>query len=199
MFRSMTLFAAKFSLAFFILLVVQYFVPVNAADSYNISFNTTVTINEQGVCRKVFNGNPTGAGVFVSTKTLAEYTSFLNNLPPSVKVCSCTAQIVGAICWYYGGNNETCTNRCATFGGYDNATETYAGRTGTNANCRAVLDALAAPGAAVADDNGGLSAGSSLGCHYDGNKAEERVRGVRNNSTAGGSGNNRFRACACNS
>lgn len=183
-----------------IFIVLTLFVQPHlmAADSYEIDFDTTVEINEHAVCRKFYNNNPTGSGVFVSTKTLAEYNSFINNLPPGVKECGCDAVIVGAQCWHYGGSNQSCDDVCASYDGYNAATRTYAGSGGTNANCAAVLDALGAPGGGVSTVGGGLSGAQRYaGCQYDDGKAAERLRGT-DLTESDRALNNHLRACACN-
>ncbi len=66
---------------------------------------------------------------------------------------ACVAGIeVGGACWFLGELGQSCTAVCDAAGfPYDEATRTYAGSDGTNANCVAVLDALSVIGSAVQD------------------------------------------------
>lgn len=75
----------------------------------------------------------------------------------------CQAGIpVGGSCWFYAASFQSCTDACAAAGfPYDEATRTFAGSDGTDANCQLVLDAFQAPGGAVAT-NPNCSAG--FGC-----------------------------------
>ena len=55
-------------------------------------------------------------------------------------------QLVSGYCWLLGLNGQTCDTTCGTYGlAYDPATWFYAGSSGNNAQCDAVLDALGAP------------------------------------------------------
>jgi hypothetical protein len=81
---------------------------------------------------------------------------------PEVDPCAGTS--VGGACWYYGDIGESCEVVCALYGGYDEATRTYAGSDGTDSNCSQVLDALGA----LPDTDGQLTTyteGQGLGCH----------------------------------
>jgi hypothetical protein len=60
--------------------------------------------------------------------------------PPVSPTCSGTE--VGGFCWYFGEENVSCNTVCATHGGYNDATRTYAGSSGSPENCRRVLVAL---------------------------------------------------------
>lgn len=55
---------------------------------------------------------------------------------------SCGGVSVGGYCWYFGATDESCTTVCASRGGYNAATLSYAGSGGSNNNCRDVLDGL---------------------------------------------------------
>ena len=114
-------------------------------------------------------------------------------LPPTV-AAGCGGVLVGGFCWYLGTSNamggQSCTTVCATHGGYDSATETYAGSAGTNANCGAVLTALGVSGS-PSDIN---CSGNSTGCGRDFGVAE---RCTDTASTSGAGWVFKSRACAC--
>lgn len=65
---------------------------------YQIAPGDEVVINEFGVCRTVINQNMIGAGgtgqdVFIPTKTLAEWNTFITNHDdPPIKVKNCCAK-----------------------------------------------------------------------------------------------------------
>jgi hypothetical protein len=69
---------------------------------------------------------------------------------------------VGGFCWFVGGTGADCNSTCAAQGRvYDEATRTYAGSDGTNANCEAVLrTALGVPGPLPVVDE----SGNDMGC-----------------------------------
>ena len=109
-------------------------------------------------------------------------------IPPS-----CDGTLVGGHCWYMGNTGESCLATCATHGGYSNATASYAGESGTSANCNAVLDALGQPGSETSD--GSSSSGLGLGCIvYD---SASRWRITSDPTTPDASLGSHARACAC--
>jgi hypothetical protein len=77
--------------------------------------------------------------------------------------CGTGGSLVGGTCWYYAADNTSCTATCATRGGYNAATLSYAGSGGNAANCAAVMDAIGAPASAVISQVCGLA----LGCMFD--------------------------------
>ncbi len=108
---------------------------------------------------------------------------------------SCSGAAVGGTCWYLGALNANCTDTCAAAGlVYDSATATYAGSSGTDANCAAVLDALGVPAGPV---QALVCQASAVDCNHDtfGN-IDSRFRCTN----AGGEGFAYVlakRACAC--
>lgn len=86
-------------------------------------------------------------------------------------VTSCGGVMVGCYCWYLSNTYGSCTQVCASHGGYHEATRTYAGSDGTDSNCWEVLVALGAP----PDADGILYVGElrlvGLGCCYEGDGA----------------------------
>src|SRR5262249_605365 len=109
----------------------------------------------------------------------------------------CTS-FVGGFCWYLGAAGADCDATCAAQGRvYDAATATYAGSSGTNANCEAVLTALGHPGS-VPDLS--LTA-SGIGCSWiticiEG-CASLGIREIGETTTSGASVPFSERACAC--
>ncbi|MFH1435625.1 MAG: hypothetical protein ABIJ56_07895 [Pseudomonadota bacterium] len=74
----------------------------------------------------------------------------------------CGGVMVGGYCWYVSGMDESCTAVCATQGGCNLAgTRDYAGSSGTDAQCVAVLEAL---GYGAYPHQG--SSNNDLGCHF---------------------------------
>ena len=57
--------------------------------------------------------------------------------------CPGPGAAVGGACWYLSNDDESCGDVCGGLGlAYNFATQTYAGNTGTLANCLNVMDAL---------------------------------------------------------
>jgi hypothetical protein len=59
-----------------------------AADSYTVAAGATVTINEQGICRKVTNPAGAAGARWISTKTAAEWQSFIDH-PNGLTMAAC--------------------------------------------------------------------------------------------------------------
>ncbi len=54
----------------------------------------------------------------------------------------CGGITVGGYCWYKSEHSESCDTACASHGGYNEATRTYAGSSGSPSNCKAVATAF---------------------------------------------------------
>lgn len=107
--------------------------------------------------------------------------------------CDSGGAAVGGYCWYYAADNTSCTSTCASHGGYNAATLTYAGSGGSAANCAAVMDAIGAPASAVISQVCGLA----LGCMYDfATPSRFFCSGPATNASDAYIGGRR--ACACN-
>ncbi len=107
---------------------------------------------------------------------------------------SCSGQSVGGYCWYLGAVAASCTTTCSTRGGYNAGTQSYAGNTGSNANCAAVLTALSRPGAV--SDEPSTGAWDTSGCgSYMGSMSMRFIGGA---TSTGASYASFERACACN-
>lgn len=150
----------------FHLLCIWTFGILHAATGYQVSSGGSQEITEWSTCKKVTNGHASGKGLFVPTNSGTEWTTFYSNPPPGVAVAACApacgGKSVGGYCWYVGtaGNpGQSCTAVCASHGGYNAATLSYAGSGGTNANCNAVVSAIY--GAAVPSSS---STGKAYGC-----------------------------------
>ena len=77
---------------------------------------------------------------------------------------ACTGMTVGGSCWYLGDAGASCTSTCAAQGlAYDPATETYAGSSGSDDQCVAVLSALTPY--SISLWTGVTDCGVGLGCH----------------------------------
>jgi hypothetical protein len=107
--------------------------------------------------------------------------------------CTGGGKCVGGSCWYLGAYGESCDTVCSSNGGYNDATRTYAGSSGTDANCLSVLTAL----------NGGTgsmntSSSPGFGCWvYDAAHSYARYRSTGTTDASTALGTTR-RACACN-
>lgn len=146
---------------------------VRAADSYQVPYGSTVTIDEHGECRQVTNNHASGLATFVATKTANEWSTgagaFLNALPPGVSAATCpptcSGASVGGYCWYLAaatGSGISCDSVCSSHGGCNNAGQTsYAWL--NLANCNAVVTALQGAGSA-ADSNASYIWAEQAGC-----------------------------------
>jgi hypothetical protein len=103
---------------------------------------------------------------------------------------------VGGACWFLGEVGESCSQVCDAAGfAYDQATRTFAGSDGTNANCVAVLDALNVIGGAVQDLP--CDEDASIGCTFEPDlMAAGRIRCTRP-TLPDAFVNGVQRACAC--
>jgi hypothetical protein len=107
----------------------------------------------------------------------------------------CTGAVVGGFCWYLGADADSCDATCAAAGQiYDAATETYAGSSGTDANCVAVLDAIGAPAATFVSPTSPCTVG--VGCGYL-ITPSTRIRCGAPPTTSSDGGSPLQRACAC--
>jgi hypothetical protein len=92
----------------------------------------------------------TGNGFFVVTGTSYQVGNIImvrkaaSGTQPSQQP-GCQGVQVGGFCWYFGVDSASCQTVCASHGGYDEATRTYAGSAGSAANCRQVFQALGIP------------------------------------------------------
>jgi hypothetical protein len=80
--------------------------------------------------------------IFTPTPTYTppnENSSDSGNLEPA---STCSGTEVGGYCWYFGDENLSCNGVCASHGGYDDATRTYAGSDGSSNNCKSIITAL---------------------------------------------------------
>lgn len=107
---------------------------------------------------------------------------------------NCGGVVVGGACWYLAADNESCTTACASHGGYNEATNTYAGTGGSNANCDSVFAGLGV-GGGTSQDPGVCNAG--YGCHYD-VALTQRYRCVNPATTENALITGLQRVCACN-
>ncbi len=116
----------------------------------------------------------------------------------------CDGVLVGGYCWYLGAldlpcGSDTVASVCGTHGGYNEATDTFAGYNGTYEGCEDVLDALGAPaGVLIANESA-----AAVGCtylFYEGPTTTTEYRHwchiTPTQETTGTS--NSQRACACN-
>lgn len=168
---------------------------VNAANSYKINSGSSADIDEFGVCAKITNNHASGKAIFVPTKTSAEWSTFRSNKPSGVtsNIC-CAGEIVGGYCWYLGAAGDSCTEVCASHGGYNSATLTYAGSDGTDARCNSVLEALGSSGTLT--PSSACTNTCNVGCMIHINATRYRI--TTNPTIEGSSYANYKRACACN-
>lgn len=120
---------------------------------------STLTINDGSTATATDSTAPTtGAATYACTGTTASVQSSTCTTAPS-----CGGKQVGGYCWYQGNYNASCTTTCASHGGYNAATLTYAGSSGTNANCKAVVETLIGTTVDAATNSTGTKA---VGCVY---------------------------------
>lgn len=119
-------------------------------------------------------------------------TSGARSLVSNTCAASCAGTLVGGYCWYYGTSGGSCTTACSTHGGYNSATQTYAGDLGSDANCNAVIIALGKGSA----NPGAVSSTQGVGCIIYFGMTYGRYSGAA--TTAAASGSSIQRACACN-
>jgi putative Ig domain-containing protein len=102
---------------------------------------------------------------------------------------------VGGYLWAAGGYNQTCNGVCASYGKTCNLTGTknYAGSSGSDANCQAVLSALGKGTGSV----NSVGYTGAVGCSYYGS-ARYRNTGATTCAAAGSDdGSTPYRVCAC--
>ncbi len=116
--------------------------------------------------------------------------------PPDAIDGPCSGTVYAGCCWYLGGGTHpSCTTVCASHGGYNACTRSYAGSDGANPNCDAVLTALSIPSPGTTSTL--IGSGSGVGCFY------MDVAGTRywvrdTPTTADATYMLARRACACN-
>ncbi len=103
--------------------------------------------------------------------------------------CPNSGASVGGYCWYAGALGQSCTTVCSGLSlVYNAATLSYAGSSGSDANCLSVLNALSLGAAAVSTQF------DARGCQAS--NANVRKRGTLS-TTAGASNATWARACSC--
>ena len=101
---------------------------------------------------------------------------------------------VGGACWFLGAIGQSCNAVCGALGlDYDEATNTYAGSSGTLANCEQVMDALGETAPPLIDF-GDVICVSGAGCVKTNT---ERARCTAPATTGAESEGTFSRACAC--
>jgi hypothetical protein len=80
----------------------------------------------------------------------------------TVTTINCAGYPAGGYCWYAGAVNQSCDTVCTGHGGYNSATLTYAGSSGTSANCQALSNYFF-PGSSYYGDS---TSSVGAGCFY---------------------------------
>ncbi|MDJ0766559.1 MAG: hypothetical protein QNJ97_26530 [Myxococcota bacterium] len=112
-----------------------------------------------------------------------------------VTVATCGGLEVDEFCWYFGQAGLSCDTVCADHGGYHEATRTYAGSNGTNAQCNDLLTAFGAASTFTTDGTFEEGEGQGLGCAEWDNS--QRWRTIDPPTDSGGSSSAYRRVCAC--
>ncbi len=100
----------------------------------------------------------------------------------------------GGLCWYLGNEDlASCTQVCASHGGYNEGTANFAGSGGNDAQCQQVLTALGVFNGSL-QNTSTLNGVSGLGCGLYG----EMPYRLTSPTTAGAMSTVYRRACACN-
>jgi hypothetical protein len=111
-------------------------------------------------------------------------------------VTSCAGSLVGGSCWYYGSTSDSCTTVCSIHGGYNSATQAYAGSGGSDLNCTAVMNALGVNPGSI-EDSSLCAAAEGSGCTFD-HLNLVRTRCTGSPTDADSSYGQFGRICACN-
>lgn len=82
-----------------------------AADSTDVPYTENRTINEHSVCKVVTNNSSTGLGLFVPTKTAAEWLAFRTYPPTGVTLTDCGCSAFA----YVGGATDNTSRTTYTF------------------------------------------------------------------------------------
>ena len=109
----------------------------------------------------------------------------------NVTTVACGGTEVGGGCWYWGSSGASCTSTCSSHGGYSDLTRTYAGSSGSGANCKTVLDAL---NANTGQSSPTTSSDTGMGCFTYSAYRYWSTNATTEGAATGGRG----RACACN-
>lgn len=117
--------------------------------------------------------------------------------------CAPDGIVVGGGCWYIGNIGQSCDDVCATRGGYNALTATYAGSSGTDSNCHNLLTPLAPgypsmpPENFASDECGGFP----VGCYaaYSGGSLVSAGRCHEPTTSSGAYPGIVRRICACGS
>jgi hypothetical protein len=104
----------------------------------------------------------------------------------------CAGDLVGGYCWYLSGAGESCDDICSTHGGYNSATASYAGSSGSDAQCQAAANAVYTGGSW----GGATTSSFGVGCKIDMFGSIKRITSPATSSSAI-NGSDR-RVCACN-
>ena len=103
---------------------------------------------------------------------------------------------IGGHCWYTSGTNVSCSTACSNVSlTYNTATLTYAGTSGTLAQCKAVLDGVFGGNNTVVDVSTGSACMSGVGCGVESTTTYERCTMFATTDTSGSGVFNRV--CAC--
>ena len=114
---------------------------------------------------------------------------WIDSMTVSENTCQGDGVPVGGTCWYLGKKGESCDTVCTPYAGVNAATTTFAGSSGSNANCQEVLDMFDT-------ENGAVSTSSNArGCQY--NPANSNNRRGTTATTNSSSNSSWRRACSC--
>ncbi len=163
---------------------------------YHIDSGANATITAHSVTKKVTNSHASGLTIYIPLNSATEWSTYVANPPAGVlveNVATCGGVSVGGYCWYLSAPSASCDSTCSAHGGYNEATRTFAGDQGANANCASVLDALLGSSAAVVDL--WMCSNGAIGCT---NLSADRWRCMNAATTSSSSWTNIKRACACN-
>lgn len=93
---------------------------LRAATTYRITAGSSPQVTEHSTCKKVTNS--TGNDVFIPTRTVAEWNSFINNPPSGVTVASCTCNLPwggtigeGQSVTAYSSSYIACNQSCSSY------------------------------------------------------------------------------------
>jgi hypothetical protein len=157
------------------------------------------------------SGTPSSAQSATSYTVTATNSSGYDEFSISIEIVpsiTCSGTVAGGACWYLGSNNQSCDDVCESHEGYNGATKSYAGSSGSNAGCADVMTALRVDNfphpynptpVSEVSSLGGIS-GLGCGSDYTGDATTYRLTSATTSSASSLGNSNLYfrRACACN-
>ena len=157
------------------------------------TFSTTLKLRE--ACKP--NEVEIGIVTLQPLRLFGPTTTSSSTTSTTIPSCGSSGRAVGGVCWYMAGDEaDNCNDVCAAVGRiYNEATRTFAGSDGTQANCAAVGTAFV--GIAGTQDLSFCSTGRGCSMGFDPDSGYYNGRCMTPATTAAAVGDVAFRLCAC--